>query len=130
MADMIVTNWWHGPGHFPDLAKFKCPLHVAMPCIGIDGCGTALQHMDVRFKANNVFDLEHRYRDYLEKHLRGTPLHLGKSAGDVNQVHMEQVEWPVDLLVAGCPCRHGRVKESVWASLTRGLKLSSAWRAS
>ena len=90
--------------HFGGTLKFKRPLFVAMPCVGIDGCGTALQHMKVPFFGNNVMDLEKRYRPYLEEHLGHDRLHLGHQAGDVTALPLEKVERPVDLLVSGPPC--------------------------
>ena len=104
MADQMCVNWWHGSGLFPDIARFNRPLNVTMPCVGIDGCGVAMQHMAVRFKPTNVYDLEHRYEGYLQHHFGDVPLHLGKDNGDINKLKMENVERPVDLLVSGPPC--------------------------
>ena len=90
--------------HFGGNLRFKRPLFVAMPCVGIDGCGTALRHMKAPFVANNVMDLEKRYRQYLEKHLGHDNIHLGVQSGDINSLALQNVERPVDMLVSGPPC--------------------------
>ena len=46
------------------------PLKVAMPCVGIDGCGTALKQLGVPFQGCHVFDLDTRYLEYLQQHQR------------------------------------------------------------
>ena len=99
----LDPNAWEGL--CPALPAFKRPLYVATPCIGIDGCGTALDALGVRYQANNVYDLEHRYQAYLTQHLGGNvQLHLGKKDGDLCQLQLSDVERPVDLLVSGPPC--------------------------
>ena len=77
---------------------------MSMPCVGIDGCGTALQAMGVEFKANNVLDLEHRYGKYLEEHLQQRNIYVGKKNGDVTSLKFSKVERPVDFMVSGPPC--------------------------
>ena len=99
----LDPNAWEGL--CPALPAFKRPLYVATPRIGIDGCGTALDALGVRYQANNVYDLEHRYQAYLTQHLGGNvQLHLGKKDGDLCQLQLSDVERPVDLLVSGPPC--------------------------
>ena len=75
-----------------------------MPCVGIDGCGTALKLMSVPFVANNVMDIEGRYEEYLTQHLGQSNLHLGPTKGDVNSISLEGLERPVDMIVSGPPC--------------------------
>ena len=41
-----------------------------MPCVGIDGCGTALKQLGVPFQGCHVFDLDTRYLEYLQQHQR------------------------------------------------------------
>ena len=58
--------------------------HVALPCCGIDGAGFALKAMRATYVSNNVYDLESRYREHLQSMIgEGSPLHLGKKAGDI-----------------------------------------------
>ena len=56
------------------------PLRVAMPCVGIDGCGTALDAMGVDFIPYNVYDLDERYKSHLVEHFKNPAdgLFLGK----------------------------------------------------
>lgn len=86
------------------LGTFARPLHVAMPCVGIDGCGTALKLMSVPFVANNVMDIEGRYEEYLTQHLGQSNLHLGPTKGDVNSISLQGLERPEDMIVSGPPC--------------------------
>ena len=85
------------------LGKFPRKVFVSMPCVGIDGCSTALYHMGVGFEANNVMDVESRYGPYLTQHL-GATVHAHKSHGDVTKLDFTKVERPVDLLCSGPPC--------------------------
>ena len=41
-------------------------LRLALLCVGIDGCGIALQAMQVRVTSCNVFDLEQGYETFLK----------------------------------------------------------------
>ena len=90
---------------FPRL-RLAQPINVAMPCCGIDGAGWALKAMQVQFRANNIYDLEHRYAQYLQTFLekQSSAPHLGKQDGNVLAVELTNVERPVHLLVAGPPC--------------------------
>ena len=85
------------------LGKFPRKVYVSMPCVGIDGCGTALYHMGMNFQANNVMDLESRYAPYLTQHL-GTTVHAHKTNGDITKLDITKVERPVDVLCSGPPC--------------------------
>ena len=85
------------------LGKFPRKVFVSMPCVGIDGCGTALYHMGVNFEANNIMDVESRYGPYLTQHL-GMTVHTHKTRGDVTKLDLTEVERPVDLLCSGPPC--------------------------
>ena len=80
------------------------PLVVSMPCVGIDGCGYALESMGVSYSAVNVYDLESRYEAHLRSHLGAScELHLGQVEGDLTQ-HLCSRGLPCDLLVSGPPC--------------------------
>jgi len=101
--DSEVADYLDG---MPSLAR---PIRIAMPCIGIDGCGRALELGQVPYGACNVFDLEDGYRKHLQHHFEdsvGEPpvLHLGKVEGDILQCALQDLEGNVDMLVAGCPC--------------------------
>lgn len=85
----------------PDLGRFARPLHVSLPCVGIDGAGFALKALKGPFAANNVYDLEKRYKKHLEEHLASSKMHLGK---DITEVELKDFERPVDLLISGPPC--------------------------
>ena len=89
--------------------KLVRPLRVALPCVGIDGCGHALAAMNVDYEACNVFDLEQKYRSCLthhfERHARGcSSLHLGHGCGDITLTNISDLEGPVDVLMSGPPC--------------------------
>ena len=80
------------------------PLVVSMPCVGIDGCGYALDSMGVSYSAVNEYDLESRYEAHLRSHLGAScELHLGQVEGDLTQ-HLCSRGLPCDLLVSGPPC--------------------------
>ena len=79
--------------------------HVALPCCGIDGAGFALKAMRATDVSNNVYDLESRYREHLQSMIgEGSPLHLGKKAGDIVPVPLSEWERPVHVVVSGPPC--------------------------
>ena len=91
--------------HFPKVPRLARPIHVAMPCCGIDGAGWALKSLGANFHCNNVFDLEHRYKGYLEEYMPDSePPRLGAKDGDVLQQDLSSWERPVHILVAGPPC--------------------------
>lgn len=85
------------------LGKFPRKVYVAMPCVGIDGCGHALSHMGMKFEANNIMDIESRYEHYLTQHLH-TKVHAHKTHGDITKLDFSQIERPVDVLCSGPPC--------------------------
>ena len=91
---------------FTAIPSLKRPLRVAMPCVGVDGCGTALSAMKVKFVACNVYDLDERYKGYLEDHLKGRHdgLFLGKTKGDLTKVNLGELKMPIDILCSGPPC--------------------------
>ena len=76
-----------------------------MPCVGIDGCGTALQAMGVEFKANNVLDLEHRYGKYLEEHLQQRNIYVGKKTEMLPLSNSAKLR---DQLISWCQGHHAR----------------------
>ena len=99
----------------PTLAKLPRKLRVAMPCVGIDGCGAALDNMHVEFEACNVFDLEERYEDYLKEHFEAggyETIAVGKKTGDLARVKLADLDRGVDLLCAGPRARRGRATET------------------
>lgn len=90
---------------FPRLPRLARPIHVAMPCCGIDGAGWALKSLGANYSSNNMYDLERRYDKYLKTHFEnGRPPHLGPDDGDLLKVELSAWERPVHLLVAGPPC--------------------------
>ena len=88
------------------------PLRCAAPCIGIDGCGAAMQIMGLApCEMVNVYDLEEGYRQTLFNHLLelgmksvNIRLNLGEQAGDLLRANLADLELPVDMLVCGPPC--------------------------
>lgn len=73
----------------------------------MDGAGTAMQHMAVPFVANNITDLEGRYKCHLERHLKNQlqdagSLRLGPHDGDVTK--QGGFDRPVEVVVSGPPC--------------------------
>ena len=100
-----LPNW---QDHFPWLPDLGRRVNVACPCMGIDGCGHALQAMSVPSSMLNCYDLEVSYRSALTQHLMDMgmnviELNLGKKAGDLLEVPLQSLA-PVDLLIAGPPC--------------------------
>ena len=81
------------------------PLKVAMPCVGIDGCGTALKQLGVPFQGCHVFDLDTRYLEYLQQHLPDAMnLRVGPVDGDLLKEDICSLSGGLDLLVSGPPC--------------------------
>lgn len=94
---------------FPPLPALGRRLKVACPCMGVDGCGHALQAMSVQADMENCYDLEEAYRGALTQHLSDMGmdvirLNLGREAGNLLTVPLTTLQTPVDLLVAGPPC--------------------------
>ena len=89
---------------FPQL-RLAQPIHIAMPCCGIDGAGWSLRAMGAHFIPNNVYDLETRYKEYWQGMVEeGSPLHFGKHEGDIVEVQLSHLERPVHVLCSGPPC--------------------------
>ena len=68
---------------------FNRPVHVSIPCTGIDGCTRALQYWGLKIMPKNIYDLESGYSKLLAAHYgecglqpNEYKLHLGKSEGD------------------------------------------------
>ena len=96
-------NEWFN--HFPTVPRLARQVHVALPCVGIDGSGWALKKLGANFHCNNVFDLERRYQKYLETYMESAERpRLGPNNGDVLKVKLSEWERPVHLLLAGPPC--------------------------
>jgi site-specific DNA-cytosine methylase len=96
--------------YFKQLPALGRRIRVASPCVGIHGCGHALNSMKVGADSIHVYDLDHRYGPYLTKHLQemgmglgDIMLHLGK-LGDLLQLPLRSLKGPIDFLVAGPPC--------------------------
>ena len=91
---------------FPPVPPLGRKLRVALPCVGIDGCGTALRVLQVPHVANNVRDLEARYAGYLDAHLEMDEQRKPRlgACGELLKQDLQDLERPVDLLVAGPPC--------------------------
>ncbi|CAL1170856.1 unnamed protein product [Cladocopium goreaui] len=96
------NDWFN---HFPSVPRLARQVHVALPCVGIDGSGWALKLLGANFHCNNVYDLERRYQKYLETYMESAePPRLGSDNGDVLKVKLSEWERPVHLLLAGPPC--------------------------
>ena len=107
MDSMAVPEPNDWAQHLPKLPRLARPMHVALPCCGIDGSGWALKAMKANFCCNNVYDLEARYTQYLEKYMTegsAAQLHLGPSEGNVLQTDISTWERPTHVLLAGPPC--------------------------
>ena len=90
----------------PPLPKLARPLRVAMPCVGIDGCGSALDSMGVDYIPCNVYDLDERYKKHLVGHFKNNAdgLFLGKKSGNLTNMALKDLKLPFDLLCSGPPC--------------------------
>ena len=96
------NTWSEIIGRVPALPR---PLKVAMPCVGIDGCGTALKQLGVPFQGCHVFDLDTRYLEYLQQHLPDAMnLRVGPVDGDLLKKDICSLSGGIDLLVSGPPC--------------------------
>ena len=96
-------NEWFN--HFPTLPRLARQVHVALPCVGIDGAGWALKKLGANFHCNNVYDLERRYQKYLNTYMESAePPHLGPNNGDVLKTELCDWERPVHVLLSGPPC--------------------------
>ena len=103
-SEVIVPEPNDWKTEFPQL-RLAQPIHIAMPCCGIDGAGWSLRAMGVPFTPNNVYDLETRYKEYWQGMVEeGSPLHFGKHDGDIVQVELSDLERPVHVLCSGPPC--------------------------
>lgn len=103
-----VPNW---SDYFTKLPKLNRRLQIASPCVGIHGCGHACLAMDVGADSINVFDLQPGYRQCLYQHLQDMgmgfdtiKLHLGENVGNVLKHSLQNLQIPVDFLIAGPPC--------------------------
>ena len=113
MADDIqgtppVLAWSQFIKPLPELGR---RLRIAAPCVGIHGSGHACQQMSVDFDSVNVFDLQKSYFPYLQDlllshgmHKNNIILNLGKTAGDLLRVPLQDLQGPVDFLICGPPC--------------------------
>ena len=104
----------------PDLSQYFEPLPslgkglvVAQPCIGISGCGWALQGMRVPFDLVHIYDLKLEYLPVINQHcidigmcVEQIALNFGRIKGDILQVPLMQLihHGRVDLLCTGPPC--------------------------
>ena len=103
-----ALNW---ADYFPRLPNLGRRLRVASPCCGIHGSMEALRIMGVGADSVLTYDLDSRYKYYLEKHLsncgmqgQNIQLALGKVAGDLLRLPLTQLNRRIDLLCAGPPC--------------------------
>ena len=100
----------------PDFSQFisKIPklgrrLTIASPCVGVHACGEALKVMGTPADSNNVYDLEEGYANVLIDQLtkagmKKIVLHLGEKSGNLLNTRFQDLETPVDWLIAGPPC--------------------------
>ena len=94
---------------FPEVPPLGRKLRVACPCIGIDGCGHALQSMGCPTQVFNAYDLEPSYFHALQKHFRDMgmeviDLHLGEKLGNLVNVALNILRKPIDFVISGPPC--------------------------
>ena len=109
--------------YFPHVPALGRRLRVALPCVGVNACGYALDAMQVAHDANNVYDLEAGYIDVLTKQLQNAGqevirLNLGPDMGNLLKKGLLELEGPVDFLVAGPPCPpwSGQGSKKGWAA--------------
>ena len=101
LKDFPEPNAW---SEIVPQVRLHRPLKVTMPCVGIDGCGFALDALGTEYQAVNIYDLEGRYEQHLRSHLGpDCVLHLGSEAGDLTK-HLYSRGSPCDILVSGPPC--------------------------
>ena len=101
LEDFPEPNTW---SELVPQVRLHRPLKVSMPCVGIDGCGFALDAIGAEYHAVNVYDLDARYEQHLRSHLGADcVLHLGSEAGDLTK-HLYRRGTPCDILVSGPPC--------------------------
>ena len=112
LEDFPEPNAW---SELVPQVRLHRPLKVSMPCVGIDGCGYALDAIGPEYQAVNVYDLEARYEQHLRSHLGpNCVLHLGSEAGDLTQhLYRPATYWSVDH-----HARHGLVKAATLALQT------------
>lgn len=94
---------------FSEVPPLGRRLRIACPCIGIDGCGHALEVMKVPTDVLNAYDLQDMYVGALSRHLaemgmETIRLNLGPESGDILKVPLENLAKPIDYLVSGPPC--------------------------
>jgi len=94
----------------PKVKELGRPIRISLPCVGVDGCTTALEAIGVPFQPVNVYDLVSEYGETLEAHYKEagvemevyTP-HLGPEKGDITKMINSDIE-ASDGIVAGPPC--------------------------
>ena len=77
------TDWSTFIQRIPFLGR---RLKITSPCIGVHGCGVAMEAMGVASDANNIFDLEAGYaaalyQQFMAMGMDSVRLHLGKRLG-------------------------------------------------
>lgn len=79
-------------------------INVAVPCVGIDGCGEALKKLGDKYVGVHVMDIEKRYQEHLSKHLpKGSFIQVG-AEGDVSKLDLDRLMRPIELLCSRPPC--------------------------
>ena len=104
---MTCTDWH---SLIPLLPRLQRPLRVAMPCVGIDGCGTALDAMGVDFIPCNICDHDTRYEDHLVKHVKNpADVRFDKTCGSVRLIVVAEQK-----LDCGGEERHLEYVKTLW----------------
>ena len=96
-------SWTHLLPPFPALER---PLHLALPCIGLDGVSHGLVALNVPFQVDYAFDTLGCLRLPLATihGANASTFKLGPHEGDILQVDVRS--WDrVDAIVAGPPCQ-------------------------
>ena len=96
-------------GLFRPIPPLGRRLRVACPCIGVHTGGHAFDAMNVPEDTINAYDIEPAYYEALLHQLKASGmerivLNLGKVAGNLMNVKLNNLETPVDILIAGPPC--------------------------
>ena len=88
------------------------PLRVGLPCCGIDGFGTSLGELGIKYTVEWAFDTNNKLQEHLLRYhgsLRN--FFLGPVIGDITQVNISQLP-SVQAILSGPPC-------PPWSSLGR-----------
>ena len=101
----VPTEWVEKVKHFYRIPDFPRKLRMACPCIGVNMAGRAFQDLGIDYELVNSYDVLPELQGALESSEGGMDgINLGADAGDLLKVGLQDLDIPVDLLVAGPPC--------------------------